>query len=141
MCGTDFITKRSYVERGGGRFCCFGCYRRSNEATSIEIKVRKLLTRMGLEYLAEYQVGPYVIDAFIPEYQIAVEADGSYWHGLDGVPEKDEARDAYLFALGIITVRFTEEDLNLRPVWCEAEIRAAVEAADRATWEHFDQAV
>lgn len=57
----------------------------------------------------EQKFGKYRVDAYLPEYHLAFEADGVYWHK---DTEADKTRDAYLLKEHSLTVvRFTEREL------------------------------
>ena len=74
------------------------------------------LLALGLVVETEKQFGRYVVDCYLPEVHIAVEADGDYWHRRPGAPERDRRRDEYLervFGLGVI--RFWESEIKSWP--------------------------
>jgi len=58
------------------------------------------------------------LDAFDPEALIALEFDGRATHGDDRQRRDDLERDADVAGLGILTLRFTYEDITRRPQWC-----------------------
>jgi very-short-patch-repair endonuclease len=68
-------------------------------------------------------IGP--VDAFLEESGIVVELDGKRFHG----PERfqlDRTRDQRLVALGYVVLRFTWDDLELRPDEVRAIIRRTI---------------
>jgi len=65
------------------------------------IKGRKL---MGLPFRKQHPIGPYVLDFYCQAARLAVEIDGAS-HCFGDRPRRDEARDAWLAAQGITTVR------------------------------------
>lgn len=58
-----------------------------------EAKVQGWLTRRGVRFERQHPVGPYVVDFFLPDEKLIIEADGSYWHQDQQV---DIARDQEL---------------------------------------------
>src|SRR5690625_7843035 len=54
----------------------------------------------------------YFIDFYLPEYNIAVECDGDYWHSLPNVVEKDKRRDTEFKKHGVEVLRFIESEIN-----------------------------
>jgi very-short-patch-repair endonuclease len=112
LCKREFNVIRFKAEKQGVRFCSRACWKRGRWAgeTSIEKKVRVTLEELDIQYIAEYRVGRYQIDFYLPEYQIAVEADGAYWHRLKA--SHDARRDAVLLSRGITTIRLSEGDIN-----------------------------
>lgn len=97
------------------------------------IKINKLerdgyeiLDELGIQYKPQYLIAnKFCVDAFIPEWNIAVQFDGDYWHGH---PEKfpnpderqirrmklDRSQDAYLKKCGIRVIRIWESDVKNR---------------------------
>lgn len=56
-----------------------GC---ANQGTTLELFVRELLDRNGVEYLTNYRelISPKELDIFIPSLNLAIECNGLYWH-------------------------------------------------------------
>ena len=52
------------------------------------------------------------VDFYVPKYNIVIECDGAYWHGLPGAKERDERRDKFLLGVGINVLRLPEENIN-----------------------------
>lgn len=129
-CGKIVRVKPAKI--GEFRFCsrrCHGSYT-SNlfpKATSIEIALRDELTRRGIVFVPEYQVGQYCVDIALPEYQIAVEADGIYWHGNPKQQSKDRQKTGYLRSLGWEVLRFTETEIKADVCACVNRILAAIQ--------------
>lgn len=64
-----------------------------------------LLRAAGFTVETQRHFGRACVDAYLPDYHVAFEADGAYWHNRPGAPEKDAARDAELmrrFALPVV---------------------------------------
>ena len=80
----------------------------------IEKTLRRLVKELhpGAKIEPEYRIGRFVVDVFVHGLNLAYEADGTYWHGLPGVAEKDVRRDAYMLERGIQTIRYTEPELR-----------------------------
>jgi very-short-patch-repair endonuclease len=105
-CGKCFSIQGSMADET--RFCCRRCYHLYRGETSIERKVAAALRALGIEFVREYRIGRYSIDFFVPASNIAIEADGDYWHNAS----HDQKRDAYVLSKGVHTVRITESELN-----------------------------
>lgn len=81
-------------------------------------KIEKILRRLVHEehpearISYEWRVGRYSIDVFVHDLDLAYEADGSYWHSLPGIAEKDARRDRDLLERGIRTIRYGEQELR-----------------------------
>ena len=68
----------------------------------------------------------YRVDAYDPATQTAFELDGYADHGGKEHRQRDVTRDAMLATVGVLTVRFTYEDITLRAGWCQAVVRAVL---------------
>lgn len=80
--------------------------------SSIEIAITKVLESIGVAYISQHPIGPYIADLFLPDLNMVIECDGSYWHGLPGRVEKDRARDAWMVSRGFKVVRLSEPDIR-----------------------------
>ena len=65
--------------------------------------------QFGIKFKRQYSVGPYVLDFYSPRNKLAIEIDGS--QHLENI-EYDLNRNKYLSSLGIITLRFWNNDIN-----------------------------
>ena len=52
------------------------------------------------------------MDAYIPSLNLIIEADGTYWHQMEHVKNKDRAENAYLKKCGYKLLRLSEEEIN-----------------------------
>lgn len=68
----------------------------SGKESSIEAATRSILDSMGIEYVPQFPLGPYVFDFFLPESRSYVECQGEYWHSLPGREARDRAKATYL---------------------------------------------
>jgi very-short-patch-repair endonuclease len=93
-----------------------------------KLKGRVLL---GCKFRRQFGIGPYTLDLFSPDIELAVELDGEIHHR-PGRQDSDSARDAAIRAYGIRILRFSNNDIyeNLEGVW-EAIARAAREQMQR----------
>ncbi len=64
----------------------------------------------GLKFFRQFSVGPYILDFYCPEKQLAVELDGGQ-HNLPEGKEYDAERTAYLYSHGINVVRFWNNEV------------------------------
>ena len=89
------------------------------------VKARKL---DGLHFRKQHPIGPYVLDFYCHELRLAVELDGA-GHSMGDAPAKDAARDAWLAANGIRTLRMSaalvledvDNALDTIRVWARGE--------------------
>ncbi len=68
----------------------------------------------------------YRLDMFDPRTLTAIELDGEVVHGRSVRRQKDVTRDAVLASVGILTLRFTYQDIVNRPEWVRATVRAVI---------------
>lgn len=68
-----------------------------------------------------------VIDVAFPELRLAVEVDGRAWHSGAGRFQSDRRRQNALVRAGWTVLRFTWDDLTMRPNTVIAEIREAAQ--------------
>jgi len=72
-----------------------------------EVLLWQCLRRRQIEdfrFRRQHPMGDFVLDFYCDRAKPAIEVDG-YFHGVEGAPERDEARDAWFAARGIQTLR------------------------------------
>jgi very-short-patch-repair endonuclease len=83
------------------------------EFTSIEKKVYEELKVRGFLFETQKLINSkFVVDAYIPNLNLVIEADGDYWHSLERVVKKDKVKNAYLTKCGFDLLRLTETEIN-----------------------------
>jgi very-short-patch-repair endonuclease len=77
-----------------------------------ELKLwQQLRTRpAGLKFRRQHPAGPYVLDFYCAEMQLAVEVDGIA-HDMGANPVRDARRDQWLEEHGVRTIRFLASDV------------------------------
>lgn len=68
----------------------------------------------------------YKLDFYNEAAKVSVELDGAKYHSGDGARRRDIQRDAELAALGVLTMRFSFEDITRRGEWCRRQVLKAV---------------
>lgn len=128
-CGTPYVKQASLASRT--RYCSRSCralwrnrVAHTARPTSIETALRAALQAIGIEATPEYRAGRFLIDLALPEWKVAVEADGDYWHALPNIKASDARKDAYLTGAGWRVVRFTETQINADAAACAAAVAA-----------------
>jgi|GEM_PF-2735797 len=85
----------------------------SGAPTSIEVKLYDELTHRGLFFEKQKLInGKFIVDAYVPNFNLVIEADGDYWHSLERVKKRDKAKNAYLGACGYGLLRLSETEIN-----------------------------
>jgi very-short-patch-repair endonuclease len=92
--------------------------------SSLEVAVAAELKQRGEPFEVQRRFHWYVVDFYLPERNLVIEADGAYWHSLPNVQRTDKAKNGYMRSHGINLARLTEEAIR-------ADVRAAVDAALR----------
>jgi len=81
--------------------------------TSIEKKVYDELKKRGILFKRQTLINnKFLVDAYVPNLNLVIEADGDYWHSLERVIKKDRAENAYLARCGYNMVRLSETEIN-----------------------------
>ena len=65
----------------------------------------------GLKFRRQHPYGPFVLDLFCVEHQLAVEVDGGI-HTMPAQTARDAERAAFLQTRGIRVLRFTNEEVE-----------------------------
>lgn len=107
---------------------------------SLEREFETLLREAGLAYQTGKRVGQRVFDFYLPEHNVLIECDGTFWHAdprffpdrdrLYPVQERQLVHDAAKAALaakrGYRLLRFWEDDVFNRPHEVVSRLRAAL---------------
>lgn len=86
----------SRASRGAGPSC-------------LEKSIAKTLDSLHVPYESEYRIGRFLVDFAIPSLNLAIEADGEYWH--KNRQDYDAARDDEIGQAGYRVYRFSEQDI------------------------------
>ena len=73
-------------------------------------RILRSRTLEGHKFRRQHGAGPYVLDFYCAEAHLAVEADGSQHYAPEGLAD-DAVRTAYLEALGMRVLRFSNADV------------------------------
>jgi very-short-patch-repair endonuclease len=92
--------------------------------SSIEIAVKKVLDSLGENYHHQHRIGKFLVDFYLPDRNLVIEADGDYWHSLERNRKNDIKKDQYMKESQINLVRLKESDIRRS---CDALVRAALE--------------
>lgn len=121
QCGGEFTMPAAWFEKDpehAGRFCsrnCSGAYNirlQGGKRSSIEVAVEQVLGILGEEYEAQKSLGPWLVDFYLPGRNLVIECDGTYWHSLPRVREKDVRKESWLRRNGYNLARITEEHIR-----------------------------
>jgi len=90
-----------------------------NKRTVIEKKIEEILKEFNIRYLSQYpMLGIAIVDFYLPDHHVIIEADGDYWHNYPYGTEKDHIRDKEFQNNHYKVLRFWERDIynNLEEV-------------------------
>jgi len=123
QCGKQCAVPPSRVKQGM-RFCSHSCrtiwtltHDDHARPTSIEVILYKLLDELELVYIPQYAIpaAGTVADAYLPDLNMVLYADGDYWHGLPKTSARDKRQNKKLAELGYRVHRMSEKDLRADP--------------------------
>lgn len=134
-CGKTVWVKQAKLHEF--RFCsrhCMGSYNCAQAAlkqgpTSIELALRNEMNRCGLLYQEQYRIAHWLVDFAMPQYRLAIECDGDYWHSLPDRKVKDANKDRWLQAHKWTILRFTETAIKASAPDCVDAILDAIRRA------------
>jgi len=101
--------------------------KRENKETGIEKKLRLSLTKYKINF-ERYKSISFLrtIPDFFIKPNIAVYADGNYWHSLPYVKKRDKRIFRDLVNNGYIVFRISEDEINNNSDWCANVIKKLV---------------
>lgn len=79
--------------------------------TYLERALYRLMKEIGFCFVPEKRFGRYIVDVYVPDLELAFEADGSFWHR---DLERQDNRDSYLRERGVIEIIHLDET-DLQP--------------------------
>lgn len=96
----------------------------SGKKSSIEAIAESILTQLGIEFVFQHSIGPYVFDFFLTGKNAYIECQGEYWHSLPGRQGRDAAKLSYLEKVDpSAKVLYLQERDFMNPVHVSAKIR------------------
>jgi very-short-patch-repair endonuclease len=83
---------------------------REKNPTCLEKELYGFLNRSNINYEPQKQFGRTIVDAFIPNLNLAIYADGNYWHDKPEIKERDERNNKRLCDRGLDVLRLRSID-------------------------------
>lgn len=111
-CEKPFKIPRWELNRGRGTFCTRECFIKFNGESSLEEKMRKVLTKAKIKFLQEYKFGRFRADFLLTDLKTVVECDGEFWHMSSKAKSRDARKDEYLKKEGYKVIRMTGTNIN-----------------------------
>lgn len=104
-----------------------------------QLILNKILDDLHIEYMREYSIKYYLIDSYLPKYNLMIEVQGDYWHShplktkeRNKYQEKGYAKDVrkHSYCLNNYNIEILylwEDDLRKRPELCKSLIKEYVQ--------------
>lgn len=87
--------------------------RSSTKPSGIEKAMQAELLRLDIPFIVQYPFDKYSVDFYLPDFHLAIECDGDYWHRSRKVRSRDRKRDKFLAAkYGVQTARVRETHIR-----------------------------
>ncbi|WP_082040310.1 endonuclease domain-containing protein [Vibrio hyugaensis] len=84
---------------------------RSNMPKPEEVLWQRIRRKqLGVKFRRQHGIGRYIVDFYCAELSLVIEIDGDSHFSTEG-KEKDTKRDAFIEALGVKVLRFTNEEV------------------------------
>jgi very-short-patch-repair endonuclease len=80
----------------------------TTQNTKLEFAVFEALDKMGIRYIKHLRMGRFMPDIYIPKHNLIIECDGTRWHSLPGVQDRDKRRDTYFTGLGMKVIHIPD---------------------------------
>jgi len=84
-----------------------------NRINNLERRLYDGLEKYKIKYIPQYPMyNKFVVDAYLPKYNVVVEAFGGYWHTRPGAHKKDVSKKLYLEKCGHKVIELWEDEIN-----------------------------
>ena len=123
VCKCEFLVKPCDELKGHGVYCSRRCRFAGKKPTIIELIVGNILRDAGVDYVSQFRVGRYVCDYFVPSRNLIIECDGSYWHSIPKVKERDNRKNEYLESRNYRILRLGESEIKNNKDMCIHKIK------------------
>jgi very-short-patch-repair endonuclease len=97
----------------------------TKKPTKIEIKMMEFLKTEKIKFIQNYKIKNFLVDFYLPKYNLVIECDGDYWHANPDFMvnkeltepqirniDRDKRKNEMLINEGIKFFRFWERDIN-----------------------------
>ena len=114
-CGGGFEAVPAKVAYGEAKYCSRRCLGFASTAaqggrrSSIEIITEAWLTERGETFDVQRQIGPWLVDFYLPERNLIIEVDGDYWHRKPKIMVKDRQKNGWMHHNGYRIARIWEK--------------------------------
>lgn len=126
VCKKTFLANPKNRKKEHSVYCSIQCKIAGKEPTIIEVIVGNILAHLNVKYLPQYRVGKYVCDYYLPNHNLIIECDGSYWHSIPKVQERDKRKNAYLKECKYKVLRLKESEIKTDRDTCVFKVTQAI---------------
>ena len=97
----------------------------TKKPTKIELKIESLLNELNINFNKNFRLNNFLVDFYLPNYNLVIECDGDYWHSnpliyngkeLDKIQlkniDRDRRKEEMLRSNEIDFIRFWEYDIK-----------------------------
>lgn len=142
-CSETFYWSKSRIKDNNPTFCSITCRDKNGDwhknaviqgnlvqqnkkgLNKLELLGKTLLEQLGIEFEEQVLIADkFLVDVFIPKYNLIIQWDGDYWHGhstklKNGEPDDrqkkrmalDKSQDEYMKKCGFTVLRFWEHEV------------------------------
>lgn len=94
--------------------------------TWIEDALFDALRVLNVEFIEQEELlGKYIVDAYVPRYNLAIEAQGSYWHAKAATIASDNKKRTAFITNKINLLEIAEEEFRDQE-WLENKINSFI---------------
>lgn len=117
-CKETFKAKPASVAYGYALFCSRRCqgsymtYTIGGRRSSLEVAVEQVLTILEEPFESQKQIGPWLVDFYLPTRNLVLECDGKYWHSLPASIKRDKQKNGWLKKHGYQILRLGEDSIK-----------------------------
>jgi len=117
-CGKAFTCKPSIAAMGEGLYCSRHCLgsattqAQGGRRSSLEFAIEQVLVDINEPFEAQKQVGPWLVDFYLPARNLVIECDGKYWHSRPEVVRRDAQKNGWLSKHGYALLRLGEDAIR-----------------------------
>lgn len=117
--------------------------------TALENAVNDILNKLGIAFVNRYPVGSYVVDTYLPDYNLAIEVMDDYWHAnpllfpvirqfepYQQVLNDIQKAEYVVYRQDIPVLYLWEQDITTNVPLCTALIRCFVEEEGKLSEYH-----
>lgn len=97
----------------------------------LESVTAAVLRDIGVDFIEQYAVGPYLFDFYVPGSPLLIECQGEYWHSLPDSRRRDASKHSYAsLSMPGCPVLYLQEHEFMNPASVTEKLRGALGLSD-----------